>query len=92
MTLENLPKEPNVPIFLESISITHINGHLLQGPCTARIKQQLSPMATLLESDNFPVGIMDPSLAQPFVVTIQGKGDVKVVRSRLRLPALPGAQ
>ena len=35
--------EPNAPIFLENISITHINGHRLEEPCSARVILRLAP-------------------------------------------------
>ena len=87
MTLEKSPQEPNAPICLESITISHINGHPLPESCTARVILHLSPtiMATM-ESDEFPVGIIDSRLEMPFVVTVRDKGDIKVVRSRLSMP------
>ena len=85
--LNKSPQEPNAPIFLEDILITHINGHRLQEPCAARVVLRLSPtIMPLMESESFPIGILDDRMEMPFVVTVKNKCDVQVVHSSLRMP------
>lgn len=85
--LDNSPQRPNAPIFLEDICITHINGHLLQEPCIARVVLRLSPtIVAVIESERFPIGILDSRMELPFVVTVKDRCDIKVVRSSLRVP------
>ena len=85
--LDNSPQEPNTPIFLEDICITHINGHRLQEPCMARVVLRLSPtIMALIESERFPIGILDSRMEMPFDVTVKDRCDIKVVRSSLRMP------
>lgn len=80
--LNKLPQEPNAPIFLEEILITHINGSRLREPCAARVVLHLSPtMMPRIESESFPIGIVDDDIAMPFVVTIKDKCEIQVVRS-----------
>ena len=86
-SLSSLPQEPNAPIYLEDISITHINGHRLAEPCSARVVLRLSPtIMPLIESDSFPIGILDDRLKMPFVVTVKDSCDIQVVRFSLRMP------
>lgn len=81
------PQPPNAPIFLEDINITHINGHHLAEPFMARVVLRLSPtIMPVIESDSFPIGILDQRLKMPFVVTVQDGCDVKVVRASLGFP------
>ena len=83
----SLPQEPNAPIYLEDISITHINGHRLAKPCSARVVLRLSPtIMPLIESDSFPIAILDHRVEMPFVVTVKDSCDIQVVRFRLRMP------
>ena len=84
---DSSPHEPNAPIFLEDISITHINGHRLEEPCSARVILRLAPtMMPLLESDSFPIDILDSRMEMPFVVTVKNGRDIQVVRSSSRVP------
>ena len=84
---DNSPQEPNAPIFLEDICITRINGHLLEEPCAARVVLRLSPtIMPLIESDSFPIGILDDRIEMPFVITVKDSCDIQVVRSSLRTP------
>ena len=87
-TASSQQQEPNAPVFLEDIRITHINGHLLEKPCAARVVLRLSPtIMTLMESESFPIEILDPRMEMPFVVTVKDKRDVQVVRSGMRFPS-----
>lgn len=85
--LDNSPQEPNAPIFLEDVCITHINGHRLQEPCMARVVLRLSPTTMpVIESERFPIGIIDSRMEMPFDITVKDRCDIKVVRSSLRMP------
>ena len=87
LTASSQEQEPNAPIFLEDILITHINGHCLKKPCAAQVVLRLSPtIMPLIESDSFPIGISDHRMEMPFVITVKDKCDVQVVRSSLRAP------
>ena len=84
---DNSPEEPNSPIFLENVCITRINGHCLEEPCAARVVLRLSPtIVPLIESDSFPIGILDDRMEMPFVVTVKDSCDIQVVRSGLSIP------
>lgn len=88
ITSNNSSNEPNAPIFLEDVSITHINGHCLTEPCSARIILRLSPTTMpLIESDNLPIEILDHRMEMPFVVTVEGRCDIQVVRGGGRFPS-----
>ena len=55
MHSDHLFRKPNEPIFLEDISITHVNGHALDDPCSARVTLHLSPkISCRIASDNLP--------------------------------------
>ena len=83
----SLNHKPNLPIVLEDILISHINGHCLDKPCAAQVVLHLSPtLRTILESENFPIGILDHRLEMPFVISVKDKGDVQVSRLSLRVP------
>ncbi len=84
---KNSPQKPNAPIFLEDICITSINGHCLEEPCAARVVLRLSPtIMPLIESDSFPIEILDHRMKTPFVVTVKDRCDIQVIRSGLRWP------
>ena len=85
--LDNSPQEPNEPIFLEDIFITRINGHRLEEPCAARVVLRLSPtIMAVIESERFPIELLDSHMEMPFVVTVEGRCDVQVLRYSLRIP------
>ncbi len=83
MTKSNeFPQEPNAPIFLEEILITHINGHRLPEPCAAQVVLHLSPKIVLLiESESFPIGIVGHT-EESFVVKVKDKRDIQVILYR----------
>lgn len=77
---DNSPQEPNAPIFLEDISITHINGHRLEEPCSGRVVLRLFPtIMPLIESDSLPIEILSHRLEMPFVITLRASRDIQVV-------------
>lgn len=79
-SLASSPLEPNAPIFLEDINITHINGHRLGEPCRGRVVLRLSPtIMPRIESDSLPIGILDSSLEMPFVITTTAGCCIEVV-------------
>lgn len=87
LTTSPQEQEPNSPIVLEDILITHINGHCLEKPFAARVVLRLSPtLMTVIESESFPIGILDHRMEMPFVVTLSDNRDVQVVSSSLRIP------
>ncbi len=85
LTTVHKEHEPNSPIVLEKILITHINGCCLEKPCAAQVVLCSSPtLRTVIESTSFPITILDSRMEMPFVVTVKDKCDVQVVRSGLR--------
>ena len=60
MTSDTSRRQPNNPIFLEDISITHINGHVLAVPCSASVTLHLSPtISCRIAADNLPIDLVD---------------------------------
>ena len=89
LTTSSKEQKPNSPIVLEDILITHISGHRLEKPFSARVVLRLSPtLVTVIESESLPAGILDHRMEMPFVVTTSDNRDVQVVRSSLRTPGL----
>ena len=76
--------EPNAPIFLEDVGITHINGHRLRETCRGRVAVGLSPtIMPSIESDNLPAELLDSRLESPFVITTTTGSRIEVVLLRI---------
>ena len=87
---DSLLHEPNAPIFLEDIGITHINGHRLVTPCRGRVVLRLSPtIMPLIKSDSLPMGILDSRLEMPFAITTTAGCRIEVVP--LTISPVPGS-
>ena len=84
---DNPPRENNAPIFLEDISITHVNGQRLGEPCLGRVVLRLSPTIMLrIESDSLPMEILDHRPEMPLVIRIGARCDIRVFQLDARFP------
>lgn len=71
--------KPNSPIVFEDVLISHINGHILEPPFTARVVLRFSPkIRTAMESKSVPIKILDYLNNMPITLTVKDKCDVQV--------------
>ena len=81
MISEKLSQKPNDSIFLEDISITHIESQWLPKPCSARVTLRLSPtIMCRIDSDNLPIWLIEFQ-DKTFLVTLNNGRKVKVLLS-----------
>ena len=72
-------QKPNEPIVLEDTSITHIQDQCLPTPCPIRAILHLSPRLQFsIDSDEFPLIILQRFMREPFCISLKNGGRIKV--------------